>query len=223
MSSWAAKTLIVFEKELRTEYRARYAVNSMLLFCITCAAVASFALGGRVEDIRVQAALLWIVIFFSAMSGLSRSFVKEHEAGTMQLLRVSCEPGPVFFGKALFNLALTLGALVVLTALFILFLGMELKSAGFFAAGAALASISVSVLCTLISAIVSGARARGTLFPILSFPILLPVFATAVQSTKLSLEGAKMMENLDTLGFLGGYAGASIIVCSFLFDFLFYD
>jgi len=223
LSNWAAKTFRMFEKELRTEYRARYAVNSMLLFCITCAAVVSFALGGRAEDIRVQAALLWIVIFFSAMSGLSRSFIKEQEAGTMQLLRVSCEPAPVFFGKMLFNLALMVAALIVLTALFILFLNMEVKSAGLYVAGAALASVSISALCTLISAIVAGARSRGTLFPILSFPILLPVFATAVQSTKLALEGAKFADNLNTLGFLGAYAAASLIVCSFLFDFLFYD
>lgn len=213
----------MFEKELRTEYRARYAVNSMLLFCITCAAVVSFSLGGRADDERVQAALLWVVIFFSAMSGLSRSFVKEQEVGTMQMLRVSCDPGPVFFGKALFNLVLMISALIVLTVLFVLFLNMNVRSIGFYMASAALASVSVAALCTLISAIVAGARARGTLFPILSFPVLLPVFATASQATKLSLEGGTLLKNLDTIGFLAGYAAASIIVCSLLFDFLFYD
>ena len=205
------------------EYRAKYALNAMLLFCVTCVAVVSFSLGGRAGDLRVQSALIWVLVFFAAMSGLSRAFVKEQEVGTINLLRVTCKPGPVFFGKALFNLVLLIAVLVVLTALFALFLNVKFQNLAFFAAAGCLASVSVSMLCTLISAIVAGARVRGTLFPILSFPILLPVFGVAVQATQRALEGAPTAANANLLYFLAAYAGASVLVSSFLFDFLFYD
>ena len=40
--SLASKTYRVFEKEVMCEYRAKYALNAMLLFCVTCVAVVSF-------------------------------------------------------------------------------------------------------------------------------------------------------------------------------------
>lgn len=223
MSSWAAKTAWVLEKELRSEYRAKYAINAMLLFCITCVAVVSFALGGVAGDTRVQAALIWVLVFFAAMSGLSRGFVKEHEVGTIQLLRAACDPSPVFFGKALFNLILIIIVQALLCALFVIFLNVRILNPWFYAATASAASVSIAVLCTLISAIVAGARVRGTLFPILSFPVLLPVFSVAIQASRFAIEGAPFLKHIDQLYFLGAYAGVSIIICSFLFDFLFYD
>ena len=213
----------MLEKELKIEYRTRYAANAILVFCLTCSAVVSFALGGRADNSRQQAALLWVVIFFTAMSGLSRSFVKEEEAGTMRLLRVTCEPGPVFFGKVLFNLILLVSVMCALTILFIVFLNISIKNPALYAAALGLAALSVSFLCTLISAMVAGARLRGTLFPILSFPMLLPVFMIAVELTRLSFDGAPVAANTGQLYFLGAYAAASAIGCSFLFELLYYD
>lgn len=223
MSNWALKTLRVLEKELRTEYRTRYAFNAMMLFCLTCVAVASFALGGRAGDPRIQAALLWILVFFAAMSGLSRTFVKEQEVGTINLLRVSCDPIPVFLGKALFNLLLLLSMLAALSVLFPLFLGAVIRNWPFFLISASAAALSISILSTTISAIVAGARVRGTLFPILSFPVLLPVLFTAVQATQRAMEGGTIAANMNLVFFLGAFAGAALIVCSFLFEILFYD
>ncbi len=50
--------------------------------------------------------LLWIVIFFAALAGLDRSFVKEEESHTAPLLRLAAAPSVVWAGKLLYNLVL---------------------------------------------------------------------------------------------------------------------
>ena len=59
---------------------------------------------------EVQAGLLWAVLLFAALVGLSRAFVKEEESGTVHLLRLSCPAQAVLWGKAAFNLALVVHA-----------------------------------------------------------------------------------------------------------------
>jgi heme exporter protein B len=40
---------------------------------------------------------LWVVIFFGAMSGLSRTFVTEEERGTAMTLQLLASPSAVYF------------------------------------------------------------------------------------------------------------------------------
>ena len=55
---------------------------------------------------HLLAALLWIILFFAATSGLARVFVKEEDAHTAKTLRLAARPLAVFAGKLLFNLIL---------------------------------------------------------------------------------------------------------------------
>ena len=62
------------------------AVNALFLFAFAVLVLVGYAVGptrlAPEDRPTVNAVLLWIVIFFSAMTGLSRVFVKEEEAGT---------------------------------------------------------------------------------------------------------------------------------------------
>jgi len=83
------------------------------MFALTTLVAVSFSIGSfRIEESErpfLYAVLLWIILVFSALSGLSRSFVKEQEAGTMDILKLSARPQAVFLGKLFFNLTM-LGA-----------------------------------------------------------------------------------------------------------------
>ena len=61
----------------------------------------------------VKGALLWVVLFFAAFSGLSHVFLHEEETGTVHALRLSASAGAVYTGKLLFNLLLLLGVSAV--------------------------------------------------------------------------------------------------------------
>ncbi len=57
-----------------------------------------------------------------------------------------------------------------------------------------LGNIGLAVASTIIAAIISKAGAKGTLYPVFSFPILLPLILTSVQLTLLSNQGASFTD-----------------------------
>ncbi len=219
--SFISKTCAVVRKDGMSEFRTRYALNSALLFCVTCVFVVSFAVKGTVQDTRIVSAMLWVILFFSAMTGLSRAFIKEEDQGTMNLLRLSCEPGPLFFGKFLVNFLLLLAVVVIATPLFFIMMNVAPGNPAFLCAALLPASAAMSAICTLVSAIIAGARARGMLFPILAFPVLLPVFWVAVDATDIAMSARGAWQHSNMLLFLGCYAVAGVVGGSFLFEYIF--
>src|SRR5437660_4431187 len=102
------QAMAVLEKDLRAELRNRAALNSILLFSITSLVVVGFAVGPSQMAPVLKAALLWVVLFFAAFSGLAHVFTHEEETNTATALRLSAPPGAVYAGKLAFNLLLLL-------------------------------------------------------------------------------------------------------------------
>jgi heme exporter protein B len=114
----------VASKDAAEESRRRIAAGSIFFFAATSLALCSFAVGpfGVPPEARpqVSAALLWILLFFSAATGLPRAFVREEETGTGLALRRSAAAPIVLAGKALFNYLLFLAIAAVTVPVFAL-------------------------------------------------------------------------------------------------------
>ena len=100
--------MAVFRKEMAIEFRSRIALSALLLFMVITISTIAFTTAGERINNYVASALLWIVLFFGSMTGLSRTFVMEEERGTSLLLKLSSTPMEVFFGKFLFTCFLSL-------------------------------------------------------------------------------------------------------------------
>jgi len=72
----------IFLKDLKSELRTRYALNALFMFVVVTISVILFSTAGESLGGTLLSGLLWVVIFFSAMSGLSRTFVSEEDRGT---------------------------------------------------------------------------------------------------------------------------------------------
>jgi heme exporter protein B len=106
--NFITSTLAIVSKDVRSEMRTRYAMNALLMFVITSVATILFALREDEVSTDVLSGMFWVVIFFTAMSGLSRIFVSEEERGTTMTLQLVASPSVVYFGKLMFNCGLTL-------------------------------------------------------------------------------------------------------------------
>ncbi len=98
----------VFKKDFHSELRNRYSINSLLMFVMITISIVLFGIVSETSDSLVLSGVLWIVIFFSSMTGLSRSFVNEEEKGTTLFLQLNSKPLHVFLGKFLLNILLML-------------------------------------------------------------------------------------------------------------------
>jgi heme exporter protein B len=180
-STYLTEAVAIWLRDLRSEFRTRYAVNSILMFALTTLVAVSFSIGSfRIEESErpfLYAVLLWIILVFSALSGLSRSFVKEQEAGTMDILKLS------------FNFTM-LGVLeLIIVPAFILLMEYKIKFSGCFVAMMVTGGLGLGAGTTLVAAMTAQANVRGALFSALSFPLLMPLMITAIKGSERAAYG----------------------------------
>ncbi|MFO7166847.1 MAG: heme exporter protein CcmB [Chloroflexota bacterium] len=219
----ARAALAIFKKDLRSELRTRYALNAVLLFAVSTVVALSLGMGPitpvRNPDLPlVQAALLWMALLFAAFTGLARAFVQEEEARTAAALRLAAPPIAVYLGKLLFNLALLLLLVLVTTLLFVVLLRVHVADAGLLAALLLAGSLGLVAATTLIAAIIARASAKGALFAVLSFPLLVPLLVTAIRGTASALEGRGWAAGAAPLQVLLAYTLALFVASLFLFN-----
>ena len=152
-------------------------MNALLMFVVTSVATILFALREDELSPEILSGMFWVVIFFTAMSGLSRIFVSEEERGTTMTLQLVASSSAVYFGKLIFNSGLTL--LLSLAGYHFVpcwcSLHLSLNRASIFVVTVFLGSLGFAAAATIIAAIIAKAKAKGTLYPVLSFPILVPL------------------------------------------------
>ena len=218
------KAYYLFRKDWQSELRTRYAVNALAMFILVTISVIMFSIGSEKITEYLTGGLLWVVIFFSAMSGLSRAFVSEEERGTTMTLQLIASPSTIFSGKLIFNLLLVFIMNIVITILFgILFTSFIIRNIPLFALAFLFGNIGIAVSSTIIAAIISKAGSKGTLYPVLSFPILLPLILTLLELTKFAIDGNSIYSSMTEILVLVCYDVIMVTISYLLFDFIWKD
>lgn len=217
-------TAAVFRKDTASELRTRYALNALFLFTVTTLSIILFSFQSATVPAQVHAGLLWVLIFFAAMSGLSRAFITEEDRGTILLLKLSTVSTPVYYGKLLFNVLLLLALTAVLTVMYALVVpGFVVEGIWTLCTALFLGTVGLASASTIIGALIAKANARGTLYPVLSFPIVLPLLLTVIRATATAMEdpswGAAGEEYRVLISYIVAINAASYLV----FDFIWKD
>jgi heme exporter protein B len=217
-STWSS-LLAVIRKDFMDEFRTRHALTSLLMFSVVTLSVVSFSVGAYVPDSAVHAALLWVIIFFTAMSGLGRSFIKEEEKQTAVLLRLAASSDVVFLGKLCFNsvIMLLVSGLVFLLYIVLMNVGGNLWLLGLIILGGTLGMAAAS---TILAAIVARSTNQGVLLPVLSLPMLMPLLMVSIAASRAALDGAAPAEVRGLLMFLLSYVVVVSTASFLLFDYV---
>ena len=226
MSRLLVEALAVTAKDLRTEFRTRVALNALGLFALTVLAAVSYTVGPyriTAEDRPfLLAVLLWIVIFFAALAGLDRSFVKEEESHTAPLLRLAASPAAVWVGKLGFNLILIYLLMAILVPLYCVLMGYTVQLVGGFVLILLTGGYALAVITTIVAAIIARALTRGALFSVLSLPLLLPLLIFLIQGTAGAAEGSADAVS-NTLRAVLSMGGIMTVVSAMLFPIVWTD
>ncbi len=218
------KSFYLLKKDWHSELRTRYAINALAMFILVTISVILFSIGQEKTSEYLTGGLLWVVIFFSAMSGLSRAFVSEEERGTTLTLQLLAPPSTIFSGKLFFNIVLVFLMNVVITILYaILFDSFIINNILLFITAFIIGNIGIAVSSTIIAAIISKAGSKGTLYPVLSFPILLPLILVLLQLTKFSIDGKSFEDSYAEIFVLISYDVIMTTASYLLFDFIWKD
>jgi heme exporter protein B len=192
-SSALRRAWAICAKDAAQELRRKVAAASIFFFAATAVTLVSFAVGPfglppEARD-RVCSALLWIILFFCAATGLPRAFVREEETGTGYALRKVVPSSLTLAGKTLFNYILFLAITAVTVPAFAILLEWRIGSAGALAAVLVLGGYGLSVVSTFLAALVARASQKNVLFVVISFPLLLPLLLSAITATIAAAAG----------------------------------
>jgi heme exporter protein B len=112
------------KKDFLIEFRNRYSVSVAGSFAVVSTLAISLASGGAPLPARAHAIILWVIMFFTAMSGLAHIFVREEDRGTALFLRLHSHHLAVFTSKLLFNVLLFACLQALIVPLYLFFLSL---------------------------------------------------------------------------------------------------
>lgn len=218
----AKEVKYLIHKEVLLEWRSKYTINGVLLYVVstifTC--YLSFV---SLNDKLVWNALFWIIMLFSSINGVSKSFLQETK-GQQLYSYILASPAAVLISKTFYNtllmIVLTTIALGFYALVFDTFTPPDLVMYYF---AVILGSISFSTVFTMVSAIASKAGNGGMLMAILSFPIIIPVLILLIKLAKNAVDGLPWDSSYDEIGMLMLVNVMTVAASLILFPYLWRD
>jgi len=172
-------------KEIRLEFRQKYAISGILLYVISTVFVVYITLGQEVGG-AVWAALFWIIVLFASVNAIAKSFVQESPRRQLYYYSLS-NPASVILAKMIYNALLLLAISFLAFFVFSIVVGNPIKYPWLFYQTLALGALGFSITFTFISAISAKANQSATLMAVLSFPVIIPMLMTLMRLTKIAV------------------------------------
>jgi heme exporter protein B len=217
--SLAQSLRAVVLKDLRSEIRTRYGITAVALFVVTSVALVAFATADEQLHRPVAAGVLWVVMFFTAMSGLGRGFISEAERGTALYLQLSAPSTAVILGKLISNTIIAAISNLAVLALFVVFIGtIQIASPWILFLVLLVGSIGLAAVITITSAIVATAGTRSPLLPVLSFPVLIPLIMPGMNATLLAMADVGMADVWPDVALMLSHSGIVATMSYLVFE-----
>lgn len=211
-------------KDLRTELRSREIFTTMLAFSALAVVVMGLAFDLRVPKSEMVApGVLWVVVLFTGVLGLNRSFGAEVDRGSLSaLLLAPVDRSAIYFGKLLANLVFILVTEILLLPVILIIFDVNLFLPQILL-GLLLGTIGYVSVGTLFAALSASSRTRESLLPVLLLPVMIPVFVAGVGLTANVIDA----RNLSSIGrwfsLLIAYDLIFITLSFLLFDLIWED
>ncbi len=203
--SFLAAALTVFRKDLGVELRSKEIVFSTALFALLVVLLSAFSFGlNLLPGVDASAGVLWVAVAFSGVLTLSRTFLREREAGVWDALLMTPVPrGAIYLGKLLgvatFLLAVEL-ALIPFVQLF--FHAPLLQRLHLLLPVLLLATRGYAAVGTLVGTMTIRTRLRDVLLGVILFPLIAPLLIAAEKATATILSGGGLTSAVDFLELL---------------------
>lgn len=217
---WISTSIAVFKKDLRIEFRTRFALNMVLAFVAASLLLILFTLRAQSLDPTPKSGLIWIIILFAALSALGRSFISETDKSTYDLLRIYAPGTVVYLGKLFYN---TVFSLFINSATFLIYMflmDMSIVSIPAFIIMLVLGTLGLSSVSTMTAAIVSQADRKGAVFSVLSIPLFIPLILLLTRVTRAAFIDGSLDAFTGDVFALIGFCGVTITAGVLLFDFI---
>jgi heme exporter protein B len=211
----------LIRKEFLLEFRNKVSISSMLLYVISTIFICyqSFK---ELNNIQVWNALLWVIILFSAVNAVNKSFYAESKSQQMYFYLLTT-PQNIILAKSIYNILLINVLALISYIIYTVMLGAPgegtLVSPQLLLV-LVLGATGIAGILTLVSAIAAKTNNNLGLISILGFPVMVPVIMTVIKSGKNAADMISFSANSKYLLALGGLDVIIIALSFILFPYL---
>ncbi|MDQ0197343.1 heme exporter protein CcmB [Neobacillus ginsengisoli] len=216
--------LLLAKKDLLSELKTKQILVTMIIFAGLVILVFSFAFDPANNTTRaVIPGVIWVIIVFSGILGLNRSFISEQRNDTMHgLLVAPMDASSIFLGKFLANFAMILIVEIVsIPFLFLLFNFQVLGGIQYFILVLFIGSFGFIGIGTFLAALAANSKSSEMLLPLLLFPITSPILIGVVQATRIILMNMeKLSSALAWVQLVTAYDVIFFVLCFLLIEYV---
>jgi heme exporter protein B len=181
----------------------------------------------RAEELQQLAGgLIWVLIVFTALLGLNRSFAYERQNDVLDgILLVPMDRSVIFLAKATSNLIFLVIVEIIALVLFafLILSGTDIAPTWPLAAWPLLAgTIGIAGVGTLLATITAQTKAKDVLLAVLFIPVIFPLLYACVAATTICLTGSTdiMATYTPSLALACAYDVIMTTLAWFLYDYV---
>lgn len=189
----------LIKKEILLEWRSKYAFNGILLYVVSTIFVCYLSF--KSTQPIVWNVLFWIIMLFSAVNAIAKSFIQESKGRLLYYYSIA-SPQAIIIAKTMYNICLLLLITFIAFIVYSIIFKNPLSDPYLYLLSIFLGSLSFSTVFTMTSAIASKAGNNGTLMAILSFPVIIPMLMLLIKLSKNAMDGLDRSVSYDEIGVL---------------------
>jgi len=222
------QTWHLLKKEVKLEWRAKYAFNGVLLYVVSTVFICYIAFNlnpgfaGSTGYPVVWNVLFWIIMLFASVNAITKSFIQENKNRLLYYYSIA-SPQAIILSKTIYNALLMMLLSILALLVYQLFFTNKIGDPLFYFITVLLGSISFSTVFTMISAIASKAGNNSTLMAVLSFPVVIPVILLLIRLSKNAMDGIDRSFSYENIGVLLAINVIVITTSLLLFPYLWRD
>lgn len=212
------QVITLLKKDLLLELRHQHTFFGILLYVASTIFVLFLAMGH--PQAEVFNAVFWMIQLFVCINAVAKSFLQESRGRMLYYFYVS-SPVQFIIAKMIYNALIAMIMVVLSLVLFFLLLGNPVFNPSRFALIAFYGAFSLSLVFTLMSAIVAKAQQNAAIMAILGFPLIIPQLLILIRLSKSAI--GEVFREGALLQMTALLTGLNLLVCVLavvLFPFL---
>ena len=216
--------LALLWKDILLELRTKDIIVSVLVFALLVIVIFNFAISPTPQTVTyVAPGILWVAFTFGGVLGLNRSFALEKDRGNIQgLLLAPVGRDTIYFGKMLGNCLFMLIVEIIVFPVFAVLYNFSLLEPGLIPV-AILATLGISAVGTVFSAMAVNTRSREVMLPVLFFPVVARVIIAAVEASGAVIRGVTGGDLTRWVSLLAVFDAVFLVISPFAFNFIVED
>lgn len=182
---------ILIRKDFVIDWRQQSPFTGILLYLFSTIFTTYMAFGGLIST-TVWNAIFWIVLLFTAINAISKSFTQEERRNHYYFFL--CSPSLIIGSKLVYSFAYLIILSVVAIIVFSVLFGIPDLNLNLYFINLLLGCIGLSSAFTLIAAISAKASNKSVLMAVLGFPVIIPVLILAISNANKIMDGFVWVE-----------------------------